>query len=151
MTDVDESARLEGLADPETLPSPTPVSEPYFAAAARGELVFQRCDAGHAFLYPRSVCPTCHSTELTWERSADEGEVVTFAPVYRPPWNDLARPVPYVIALVALDEGPQLLSTLEGVDPPAVHIGLRVRAVFEPVDEDVGLVRFVTADSRSER
>jgi uncharacterized protein len=133
---------LDGLADPETLPSPTAVSAPYFAAAARGELIFQRCDRGHAFLYPRSLCPSCHSSELTWERSAGRGEVVTFAPVHRPPWDDLLRPVPYVVVLVRLAEGPQLLSTLERVDPGDVRIALPVRAVFEQIDEEVGLVRF---------
>lgn len=149
MTDMPETTELDGLADPGALPTPTPISAPYFAAAARGELLFQRCARGHAFLYPRSLCPSCHSAELVWERSAGHGEVVTFAPVHRPPWNDLSRPTPYVVALVRLDEGPQLLSTIERVDPDQVHVGLRVEAVFESVGEDVGLVRFVPDTARA--
>lgn len=145
MIEVPESDELEGLADPETLPAPTAVSAPYFAAAARGELIFQRCDRGHAFLYPRSLCPSCHSAALTWERSSGRGEVVTFAAVHRPPWNDLTRPVPYIVVLVRLAEGPRLLSTLERVRPGDGRVGLAVRAVFEQIDEDMGLVRFVPA------
>lgn len=133
---------LEGLHDPAALPEPTPATRPYWEAAARGELVFQRCAAGHAFLYPRPRCPVCLSSDLGWERATGDGEVVTFACVHRPPWNDLPRSRPYVIALVRLDEGPQLMSTVEGIAPTEVAIGMRVRAVFERVREDLGLVRF---------
>ena len=134
---------MKHLADPAALPTPDPVSAPYFEGAARGELRFQRCAAGHAFLYPRLLCPHCHSRELRWELSVGIGEVVSFAAVHRPPWDDLSRPVPYVIVLVRLDEGPQLMSTLEGIEPEEAQIGLRVRAIFEQVSDHVGLVRFV--------
>lgn len=134
----------ERLADPDTLPTPTDISAPFFAGAARGEVHHQRCDAcGLAFLYPRARCPACHAERLTWRRSAGRGEIVSFAPVHRVPWNEFPRPVPYTIVLVRLDEGPQLMSTLEDADPADVVIGARVRAAFERVREDLGLVRFV--------
>lgn len=79
------SSSLDGLHDPEALPPLTDVNRPYFAAAARGVLVFQRCANGHPFLYPRLVCPVCHDGELAWETAAGTGEIVSFAPVYRPP------------------------------------------------------------------
>lgn len=134
----------ERLADPDTLPTVTDVSAPFFAAAALGELRHQRCDrCALAFLYPRARCPGCHTDTLSWERSAGRGWVVSFAPVHRVPWNEFPRPVPYTVVLVRLDEGPQLMSTLEGVDPSDVEIGMAVRAVFERVRDDLGLVRFV--------
>ena len=136
---------LDGLADPDAHPVPDSISGPYFEAAARGELRFQRCSAGHPFLYPRRLCPRCHSRELSWEASAGAGEVVSFAAVHRPPWDDPGRPVPYVIVLVRLDEGPQLMSTLERIAPEEVEIGMRVSAAFERLSEDLGLVRFVPA------
>jgi uncharacterized OB-fold protein len=137
---------VKGLADPAALPHPDAVSSPYFEAAAQGRLLFQRCAAGHAFLYPRALCPFCHERRLRWERSAGLGEVVSFVVVHRAPWDDLPRPLPYAVVLVRLDEGPQLLSTLEEVAHTRVRIGMRVRAAFERVDERVGLVRFVPAD-----
>ncbi|MBN9634222.1 MAG: DNA-binding protein, partial [Actinobacteria bacterium] len=51
------SSFLDGLHDPEALPPLTDVNRRYFAAAACGVLVFQRCANGHPFLYPRLVCP----------------------------------------------------------------------------------------------
>lgn len=133
------------LHDPDALPVPSAVTAPYFAAAARGELIFQRCDRGHAFLYPRSLCPVCHSTQLTWEPASGRGEILSFATVHRPPWDSLPRSTPYVVVLVGLGEGPQLLSTLERIAPADVRIGMAVEAAFEKVSEDLGLVRFVPA------
>ena len=88
------SSSLDGLHDPEALPPLTDVNRPYFAAAARGVLVFQRCANGHPFLYPRLVCPVCHDGELAWETAAGTGEIVSFAPVYRPPWDSFPRSEP---------------------------------------------------------
>lgn len=136
---------LHGLHDPAALPRLDGPNGPYFAAAARGELLFQRCGQGHAFLYPRLTCPVCHSAELSWERSEGGGEVMTFAAVHRPPWDAMPRARPYLVVLVRLDEGPQLLSTLEGVPIEEARIGQRVRAAFERVSEELGLVRFVAA------
>lgn len=133
------------LHDPDALPVPSAVTAPYFAAAARGELIFRRCERGHAFHYPRSLCPVCHSTQLTWERASGRGEVVSFAAVHRPPWDSLPRSTPYVVVLVVLDEGPQLLSTLERIEPADVRIGMVVEAAFERVSEELGLVRFLPA------
>ncbi|EIV12701.1 hypothetical protein MM2B0307_1170 [Mycobacteroides abscessus subsp. bolletii 2B-0307] len=84
---------------------------------------------------------------MAWETAAGTGEIVSFAPVYRPPWDSFPRSEPYVVVLVRLDEGPQLLASLEGVAPDEVAIGARVRAVFERVNEDLGLVRFRPAAS----
>ena len=78
--------------------------------------------------------------------SPDDGQVVSFAPVYRPPWDELPRDAPYVVVLVRLDEGPQLLATLERIEPADVAIGMRVTAAFEPVGQDIALVRFLQAE-----
>ncbi len=144
MTGTTENS-YAGLHDPQALPQLDDVNRPYFAAAARGELIFQRCANGHPFLYPRLLCPTCHNDELTWETAAGTGEVVSFAPVHRVPWNSFPRQDPYLIVLVRLDEGPQLMSSLEGVAVDGVEIGQKVRATFQRVDDELGLVRFVHA------
>ena len=40
------------------------------------------------------------------------------------------RTLPFVIALVELDEGVRMLGELRGADPAAVEIGMPVRATF---------------------
>jgi uncharacterized OB-fold protein len=62
--------------------------------------------------------------------------------------------VPYVVAYVQLDEGPQLLTNIVGCDPSAVSIGMRVKVDFvpvaaaphgSPIDAPLGVPRFVPA------
>lgn len=142
---------LEGLADPEVLPRVDDVNRGHFEAAAQGRLAVRECTAcGSLFHYPRPRCPRCHSAELRWTDLSGEATVLVAAVVSRPPWDDLPRSTPYVVAVVRLAEGPQMLSTVEQCEPATVVPGLAVRAAFERVG-DLGLVRFVPADSVAPR
>jgi uncharacterized OB-fold protein len=65
--------------------------------------------------------------------------VYSFSVVHRAPSPAFKEQLPYVIAIVKTDEGPHLLSRVEGIAPEAVAIGMRLRArmqdgrpVFEP-------------------
>lgn len=55
--------------------------------------------------------------------------------------------VPYVVAVVALDEdhGIRLTTNIVGCEPECVHIGMRVRVVFEQI-QDVWLPKFTPVD-----
>jgi hypothetical protein len=70
-----EPGWLTGLHDPEALPTLDETNRAYFAAAARGEFILQRCSAGHAILYPRLVCPVCHDDQLEWSRLREPGRL----------------------------------------------------------------------------
>lgn len=93
----------------------------YRTFAARGELRFQRCEqCGSPVFYPRVLCPQCASTALRWERSAGEGVVYATTVLYR---RDEG---PYNVALLDMAEGFRIMSTVEGIDPEDVRIGMPV-------------------------
>ncbi|MBF6214533.1 OB-fold domain-containing protein [Nocardia puris] len=56
------------------------------------------------------------------------------------------RDLPFVVALVELEEGVRMLGELRGVDPASVRIGLPVRAAFEKLDDDTVLPYWTTAE-----
>jgi uncharacterized protein len=123
------------------VPRPTPVSRPFWDATARGELVYARCRTCKMICAPpESLCPTCHGDGFDWERSRGLGTVYSYTEVYRQPAEGFD--VPLVLALVELDEGWHMLTHLTGVDPGGVHGGMRVEAVFEPVDGGITLALF---------
>lgn len=137
---------LDGLADPRATPRVDDLNRPFFAAAASGKLMLPRCgECGHLFFYPRLACPRCWSRDLGWVGASGRGVVTVAAAVHRPAWDDLPRSTPYVVALIRLEEGPTMLSTVEGADPGAVVAGMEVVATFERLDDEVGLVRFEPA------
>lgn len=123
-------------------PHPSPVSRPFWDACARHELVLQRCTAcSAAVFYPRSVCPACGSTRLEWEPASGSGTLYSYTVARRATHRKLADRVPYVIAIVELDEGPRMTSTVVGTDPDDLAVGLRLRVAFED-DEDVSFPVF---------
>jgi uncharacterized OB-fold protein len=127
---------------PRPLPTPTPLSAPFWDAARRHELRVQRCrSCGSHLFYPRYLCTTCGSEDLEWVQVSGRGTVFTYTIAHRPTHPAFADQVPYVIAVVELDEGPKLTSNIVGANPRSVTIGMPVEATFEDLD-DVTLVHF---------
>lgn len=113
------------------LPRVTEVTRPYWDAARRERLLLQRCTAcGTHIHYPRPWCPACWSTSLEWVESPGRGTVVTFTVVHQPPFESYGD-VPYVLAVVRLAEGPQMMANIVEIDPAAVHVDMAVRVCFE--------------------
>ena len=130
---------------PETrhLPVPDAETEPYWSAAAEGRLVFRRCEAcGLAYHYPRARCPRCLSEWVRWEDAIGSGTIHTYTVVRQNGARPFRERLPYVLALVDLDEGPRLMSTIEGAPADAVEIGARVRVAFRRETDDVTLPVF---------
>lgn len=105
-------------------------------------LKLQRCSQCGAFRYPPG--PTCHvcvSPEYEWVDVGGGGEITSwvvfhreYLPAYKPPYNAIA---------VKLDEGPTIISNLEGETPEGSWIGHRVRFVAAEMPDGVVLPRFV--------
>ena len=106
------------------------------AAAAARHLEAAQCHAcGHLFLPFGPVCPRCWSDRLDKRALTGLGEVATFT-VYRQQYHR-DFPPPYVIALIALREGPRMISNVVGCAPESVRVGMPVRVRFEPRGERV--------------
>ena len=117
---------------------------PYWEAAARHELMLPRCDGcGLVFFPPRQFCPGCWSGEMSWQQMGGGGTVWTFTEVHVAFYDDTwAGDVPYVVAVVELDEGPRLLVNIVEPDIASLAIGDRVEVVFEDRPEGVTLPMF---------
>ena len=91
-------------------------------------LELQRCDGGgQVIFYPRPMCPSCMSDDLTWTKVSGRGVVHAFTIPHRHPNKAFAAEVPYVVALIELEEGVRLLSTLVDVAPTPDAAGLTAR------------------------
>ena len=122
------------------LPHPTAFTKPFWVACRNQELTAQACKScGHLVLPGGPVCPKCWSSELQLQRVSGLGEVFSFA-IYRRTYHK-AIPAPYVVALIALREGPRLISNIVGCALDEVSIGMPVRVVFE-AEGDFTLPKF---------
>ncbi len=129
------------------LPTPTPTSQPFWDALRAHEVRIQRCTAcGKYVFYPRANCPFCLSHDLEWQRVSGNGTVYTFTVARRPTAPPFADEVPQKIAVVELEEGPRLTTTLVNVEPEAIKIGMAVKPVFDDIPgTEVTLLRYEPA------
>ncbi|MFK4529308.1 putative OB-fold protein [Bradyrhizobium japonicum] len=105
----------------------SPETKPFWDAASAGRFVLPRCRQCHkTHWYPRGVCPHCLSSELAWEESRGEGEIYSFS-------VNRTGKEPYVLAYVALSEGPIMLGNVIDANPATLSIGKKVKVVFKPV------------------
>lgn len=103
-------------------------STTFFDAAARGELLVQGCArCGHRQFYPRRWCLQCDSTDLDWVPVSGDGELVTFSVVRRAPSQAHKARLPYVVAIVRLVEGPQMMATIVNAEADDLIPGMAVR------------------------
>lgn len=128
------------------LPTPRPESAPFWAGLLEEEIRLQRCDScARVQFYPRPACRYCGATELTWETVSGRAEVYTYTIIHRAPFEAFADDVPYVLAVAQLEEGPRLVTTIVGVDPDEVRIGMALTPVYDRVSDDIALLRFTPA------
>lgn len=109
---------------------PNADSQPYWDAAAHGELIYQLCEScGKAQFYPRGRCVQCGGSVLKWLTSMGRGRIYAITEVHvgQAGYNDGA---PYHLALIELDEGFRIMTNICG-SRKDVTIDRRGHIIFE--------------------
>ena len=125
-------------SDGRSIPDPTPVTAPFFEAAAEGRFMLQTCPRDGAFFYPRARCPHCWQADWRWTPASGRGRVYSFTIDrigHDPTQKELA---PFVIALVDLQEGPRAVAQIVGCTLEEVRTGMAVKALFDLYPPDGG-------------
>jgi hypothetical protein len=130
------------------LPAPDRDTQPFWDACRAHRLLVQQCGAcEHVFHYPRPFCPRCWSPRVAWIEASGRGTLYTYSVIHRhdlPPFSDR---VPFVAAMVDLDEGPRLTTNLVDCDVDTIDIGMRVAVDFRPISDDVTIPVFRPAST----
>lgn len=102
---------------------------PFWTAASEGKLVIPRCArCGHHEWIPQEFCSSCGAWSLTWEPVSGHGVVYSFSIVHAAQVPELQTP--YVLAIVRLDEGVDLLTNIVDCNAGDVRIGMPVTVKF---------------------
>jgi uncharacterized OB-fold protein len=118
-------------------------SRGFWEACGRHELQLQRCGAcGRLRHPPRAVCPACLSSEVQWVRASGRGAVYSFTVTHQNHAPAFRRRLPYVLAIVELEEGVRLMTNVVGCEPDAVRIGMPVEVEWEDVGPGLSLPAF---------
>lgn len=125
------------------LPAPSVESKPFWESCKRHELSLPCClTCGSWWFPPGPTCPNCWSTEWEWKKASGRGKIYSFGVYHRVYHKGFEREMPYVLAIVQLDEGPRLVTNVIGQVPDKLECNLPVEVVFEDVSEDTTLYKF---------
>jgi uncharacterized OB-fold protein len=122
------------------------VTQPFWDAAAKGQLVAPRCGTCGTFvLPPQPFCFSCQSQAFEWVDLPGTGTIYTFTVVRHPLAPHLAEVVPYVSGVIELDgtqgAGARLLLNITDADPDTVKIGDKVEIWFDQISDTFHLPR----------
>lgn len=125
------------------VPKPDALTQPYWDGVLAGELRIQYCTACDARWHPPlHRCPRCHSTAVEWRAVSGRGTLYSYTVVHHPAHVAVADRVPYLVALVALAEGPRVVSNLLECPREAVHVGMPLTVTFQDIAPGVVLPQF---------
>lgn len=129
------------------LPAPTEISAPFWNGLKAGRITIPQCKAcGHWVFFPRRHCDKCWSQDLEWKEVEGTGTLYTYTLTRVPTLADFADEMPQKMAVVELDEGVRINTTLIGVDEGEIAVGMRVKPVIDTVKADgTALLRFTAA------
>ena len=128
------------------VPRPQPESDLYWEKAKQRELWLRKCNScGQAYFYPRDISPCCFSRDTGWIKASGKATLYTFGIVHRAPLPGFARDVPFVTAIVELEEGPRMPTNIVGIEEPTpekLHIGMPLEVTFEDITDEIALPKF---------
>ena len=104
-------------------------------------------DAQQAYFYPRDISPITFSRNTTWIKASGKATLYTYAIVHRPFHPGFVGDVPFVTAMVELEEGPIMPTNIVMDDPTPekLQIGMPLEVVFEDITDDISLPKFKPA------
>ena len=110
----------------------------FWEGTAAGELRIQRCpECGTLRHPPGPMCPSCSSGKPDYLVASGRGEVFSYVVHHHPPVP--GKSLPFVVALVELEEGVRMLGELLDVDPAEVRIGMPVESALTRIDDELTL------------
>ena len=132
------------------LPTPEGDTVAFWDAAREGRLLIRHClDCDVYSYYPRPFCPKCWSEEVEWYEASGRATLYTWSVIYandQPPFRDR---VPYVAAVVDLEEGPRMMTNVVDCPFEELRIGMPLRVTFQPTSDEFTIPVFVRAEEET--
>jgi hypothetical protein len=125
------------------VPTPDFETQPFWDACRDGRFLIKHCNAcGDDHFYPRPFCPTCWSDDVAWKEASGRATLYTYSVVHVNDLPPFGERVPYVAAVVDLEEGPRVMTNIEGVELADLHVGMPLVVDFRPISDDITVAVF---------
>ena len=116
-------------------PIPQPESDKYWEGANKGKLLLQKF-GDHIQFYPRAVSTKDGSRDVEWIEASGKATLYTFTIVHQAPHPSFVDDVPYIAAIVTLEEGINMPTRIIGIDPEPENLTLGMDLKLDFIDAD---------------
>ncbi len=121
----------------------TRLDEEFWAHCAEERLCFQVCTSCDTWRHlPRTMCARCGSAQWSWRASNGRGSLYSWTVTHQAMLPQFDSEVPYVVAVVELEEGVRMVSQLRGVEVKDLALGSPLDLYFERFEEGLVLPMF---------
>jgi len=128
------------------LPKPNADNQPFWDGCKQHQLCFQKCRSCGHIRWPASIiCPKCFSSDTEWMVTSGKGKLYTYAVFHQVYHKGFEKDVPYVTAIVELNEGPRLLTNMVGCRPDELRCDMPVEVAWEDIPGGFSLPKFKPA------
>ena len=134
---------MPDLKNPKPLPAITAENRPFWEGCKQGKLLLQFCAACQQYqFYPRLYCMHCGAQEPDWVEASGRGVIYSYTIIRQNKSPEFRDDVPYNVALIQLDEGPRMMSSVVEITPDDLRVDLPVVVVFDSITDEISLPRF---------
>ena len=84
-------------------------------------------------------------SRIEWREASGRGTVYALSVMHLPATPEYKDRVPYIVAMIDLDEGARMMSNVFGVDPADAAVGMAVQIAWEDLDDGRALPVFEPA------
>ncbi len=125
------------------LPVITEESRPFWEGCRQGKLMLQYCSqCQHYQFYPRLYCVQCGMAIPDWVEVSGHGVIYSYTIIRQNKSPQFTNDTPYNVALVQLEEGPRMLSSIVEIPLSEIRVDMPVTVVFDAVTDIIALPRF---------
>lgn len=127
---------------PRPVPTPTPLTQPFWDAASKKQLVLQfDQETGKPQFWPRPVSVNSGGREMAWRQVSGKGQLYAWTRVHVPV-RGFEGEAPYLVAAVDLDEGARITARLVNATVADLAPGMKVRVAWERLSDDINMYVF---------
>ncbi len=135
---------------PRPTPAVTPETKPFWDAAKNKIFMLVKCvDCGHhrnPISITANICPSCGSRKRgEWVKASGKGKIHTYTVIHRTFHPAFEKELPYIIAIIELEEGPRFVANMRETSPEKMALEMPVEVIFEELTEDITLPQFKPA------
>lgn len=125
------------------LPTIEDETRPFWEASKQGKLLLKSClDCHEVHYYPRPFCPACWSENVEWVEACGRATLYTHSTVYNNDLPPFGERVPYIAAVVDLEEGPRMMTEIIDCATEDLVIGMPLEMTFRELTDEVTIAIF---------